>query len=144
MSTLAISSFGTLVKVGDGASPENFTTIAELKKITGPAMVAGVIDVTVHNSGTPWRRFISGLLDGGEVKLDLNFVPQNATHSYSAGLLQSFVNRTKGNIQIVFPDNAVTTWTLPVIVVAFSMDADPAAALVAQVALKVNGAPTLA
>ncbi|KKK53886.1 hypothetical protein LCGC14_3090310, partial [marine sediment metagenome] len=32
----AISSFGTLLKVGDGAGTEVFTTIAEVMDIDGP------------------------------------------------------------------------------------------------------------
>lgn len=143
MSTLAISAFGTLFKIGDGAVTETFTTIAELKNISGPSLSADVIDVTVHNSGTPWRRFISGLLDGGEITFDVHFVPQNATHSYSSGLLSDFVNRVKRNFQLVFPDAGVTTWTIPGIVVNFDMNADPADALLASVTVKVNGAPTL-
>ncbi len=145
MSTLAISAFGTLVKIGDGASPtENFTTIAELKKITGPGIKAATIDVTVHNSGSPWRRFIHGLIDGGELKLDLNFVPQNGTHSYSSGLLSDLANRNKRNFQLVFPDSGTTTWLIPCIVTDFSTMEDPAGALEASVTLKVNGTPTLA
>lgn len=142
MATLAISAFGTLVKIGDGGSPENFTTVAELAKIDGPNMQANTIDVTVHNSGSPWRRFISGLIDGGELKLTINFVPQNATHNYSAGLLSDFVNRAKRNFQLVFPEG--TTWLLPTIITSFQTTSDPAGALTASVALKINGTPTLA
>lgn len=145
MGTLAISAFGTLLKAGDGATPtENFTTIAELKKISGPSFQANTIDVTVHNSGSPWKRFISGLIDGGEITLDINLVPQNATHDASAGLLSDLTNRTHRNYQLVLPDGALTTWQIPGIVTGFQLTADPAAALDAQVKIKVNGAPTLA
>lgn len=144
MSTLAISAFGTLVKIGDGAGSETFTTIAELKKIAGPTITATTIDVTVHNSGTPWKRFISGLIDGGELTLDINFVPQNGTQDYTSGLLSDLVNRNKRNFQLVLPDGAATTWLIPGIVTAFNMNADPAMALDATIKIKVNGAPTLA
>lgn len=140
----AISAFGTLLKVGDGGSPEQFTTIAELRSISGPSFQADVLDATVHNTPTPWREFISGLLDGGEISLEINFIPTGPTHDGSTGLLHDFVEREQRNYQLVFPDAANTTWTIPGIVTGFEMNADPAEILSASVTIKVNGAPTLA
>jgi predicted secreted protein len=144
MSSNAVSAFGTLLKLGDGAVSENFTTVAELRNISGPSISADAIDVTTHNTPTPWRRFIAGLLDGGEISFELNFIPTDPTHSYSAGILKDITNRTRRNVQIVFPDVAVTTWTLPVIWTAFEMSSDPAEVLMASVTAKVSGPPTLA
>lgn len=140
----AISAFGTLLKMGDGQSPEVFTTIAEIRSISGPSFQADVLDATVHNTATPWREFISGLLDGGEIQMELNFIPTGATHTAAAsgGLLYAFRNREQANYQLVFPDSGNTTWTIPALVTGFEMSADPAEILSASVTFKVNGAPT--
>lgn len=140
----AISAFQTLLKLGDGASPEVFTTIAEIRNLSGPSMQADVLDATVHNQATPWREFISGLLDAGELQLEINFLPTDDTHTAAAagGLLYNMRNRVQSNYQLVFPDSGNTTWTIPGIVTGFDMNSDPAEILSASVTIKVNGAPT--
>lgn len=143
MASLAVSAFGTLLKIGDGASPEVFTTVAELRTISGPTLTAETIDVTTHNTPTPFRRYISGLLDGGEVTFDINFIPTDATHGYSTGLLKDMTDRTRRNFQIIFPDTGTTTWLLPTVITGFEMSSDPADVLMASVTLKVAGPPTL-
>lgn len=143
MASLAVSAFGTLLKIGDGASPEVFTTVAELRTISGPTLTAETIDVTTHNTPTPFRRYISGLLDGGEVTFDINFIPTDTTHGYSTGLLKDMTDRTRRNFQIVFPDTGTTTWLLPTVITGFEMSSDPADVLMASVTLKVAGPPTL-
>lgn len=143
MASNALSAFGTLLKAGNGASPESFATIAELRTISGPTIKADTIDVTVHNTPTPWRRFISGLLDGGEVTFDINFIPTDDTHDYNYGILHLLVNRVRRNFQIVFPDAGSTTWLLPTITTGFQMSSHPAEVLMASVTLKVAGPPSL-
>jgi len=144
MASLALSAFGTLIKQGDGASPENFTAIAEIRDIKGPKMVADVIDVTVHNSSSPWKKFISGLLEGGEIQLDVNFIPTDPTQSQSSGVLSDMVNRVRRNYQLYFPDSGHTTWAFSAVVVGFDMTAAPKDALMATITLRISGAPTLA
>jgi len=146
MSTLAISAFQTYLKVGDGESPEVYTTIAELRNVSGPSISADALDVTVHNTATPWRKFISGLLDGGEVSLDINFVPTNATHTAATagGLVKTMTDRSELNYKIVFPDTGTTEWIFPGIITAFEPSSDPADVLQASVTIKVSGPPTLA
>lgn len=143
MASSAISAFGTLLKLGDGGSPESFTTVAEVRNISGPSFASDAIDVTTHNTPTPFRRYINGLLDGGEISFELNFIPQETTHSYTSGILADFLNRTRRNVQLVFPDSGTTTWLIPVIWTAFEMSADPADVLMASVTAKVSGPPTL-
>ena len=142
MASPAISAFGTLLQVGDGAVSESFTTIAELRSLKGPSIKADVIDVTTHNTATPFKRFISGLLDGGDVTFDINFIPQDPTHSYSAGLLADMLNRTRRNFQIVFPDAGTPTWLIPGIITGFDMTSGPTDVLKASITVKVAGPPT--
>ncbi len=141
----ALSAFGTLLKIGDGATPtENFTTIAEVKDISGPSLELATEEVTHHSSTGGWREKIGTLLSAGEVTFDLNFIPTEATHSYSTGLINDMVNRTKRNFQLVFPDAGNTTWQFTALVTKFEPDEPVEGELGASVTLEVTGQPTLA
>lgn len=136
---------GTLVKIGDGGSPESFTTVAEVRTISGPTLEREQIDVTNMDSTDSWREFINGLKVGGEITLGLNYLPTNATHNASAGLLSKLDSATSStNFQLVMSDSSTTTWTLPCNVSRFAPNFDPAAQIDASVTLKVAGKPTLA
>jgi predicted secreted protein len=144
MPTLAIPAFGTLIKIGDGGGPENFTTIAELMDIKGPKFKMDTEDVTNHLSAGSWEEVVGTILRSGEVTFDVNFVPQNATHSYSSGLLRDMVNKTKRNFKLVFPDTAVTTWAFTALITGFEPEMPVKGKLKASITLKVTGQPTLA
>lgn len=140
MASGAISGHGTLLKRGNGATPEVFTTIAEVASISGPALAQETIDVTSHDSTDGWREFIGGLLDGGEVSFDVHLIPTNATHD---NLWTDLSNRTLRNFQLVFPDGGATTWAFSALVTGFSTNEPIDSQLSASVSLKISGKPTL-
>lgn len=144
MTTGAIPGFGTLLKVGDGGSPtETFTAIAEVTDLSGPGFELKAIDATNHSSTGGWEEFIGGLLSGGEVSFEVNFIPTHATHGYSTGLLKDMVNRTKRNFQLVFPDTGTTTWGFAALVTNFEPKEPVDDKLSASITLKLSGQPTL-
>ena len=67
MTTAAQIGAGTLFKRGDGASPEVFTTIAEVTSVDGPTSVFDIIDVTTMESTGNDREFIAGKGDPGGI-----------------------------------------------------------------------------
>jgi predicted secreted protein len=140
----AIPAFGTLLKIGDGAGSETFTTVAEVKSITGPTLSAKIDDVTTHSTTTPWREKLATLLDAGTVSFDLNFIPTNATQSHTSGLLRDFENRTKRNFKLVLPDSGSTTWAITAYIQDFKMAAPVDGVLNASLTLNISGPPTLA
>ena len=144
MPSNAVPSFGTFLKIGDGGGSEVFTTIAEVKSINGLQMSAKIDDVTTHSTGTPWREKLATLLDAGTLACDVNFIPTNATHSNSAGLLRDFVNRTKRNFKLVLTDGGSTTFAFAAFVQDFKMTAPVDGVLTASVTLAASGPPTLA
>jgi predicted secreted protein len=144
MPSIAIPAFGTLVKIGDGGGPENFTTIAELMDIKGPKFKADTEDVTNHLSTGSWEEVVTTILRSGEVTFDVNFVPQNATHSYSSGVLRDFNNKTRRNFKLVFPDVGNTTWAFAAFITGFESEAPVKGKLKAAITLKITGQPTLA
>lgn len=141
----AISAFGTLLKIGDGATPtETFTTIAEVSNISGPGFSLDTTDVTNHSSPGGWEEAIPTILHAGEVSFDINFVPTDPTHGFSTGLLHDMVNRIKRNFQLVFPNAGNTTWSFAAFVTGFEPAEPVDDKLSASVTLKLTGQPTLA
>lgn len=138
-----MSAFGTLLKIGDGATPEVFTAIAEVTSIDGPSMELETIEITNHSSEDGWREYVGGLLDAGEISLEFNFLPTDATQGYGGGLLQDMVNRTKRNFELVFPDSGATTWGFTALVTKFETSAPHDDKLSGSATLKLSGKPTL-
>ena len=98
MATSAISSHGTLLKIGDGAGSEVFTTIAEVKDISGPSYELAVEEVTNHDSAS-WREYIPTLLDVGEITFDINYYSATTQDQLETDMRA----KTKRNWKIVFP-----------------------------------------
>lgn len=142
MTTGALAGYGVLLKVGNGATSETFTTVAEVRDIEGPELELEAKEVTSHDS-SGWREFIGTLLTGGEVSFDLNFIPSNATHGATAGLVKDMLDRTRRNFQLVFPDTESTTWAFTALVVGFKPSGPVEDELSAEVTLQVTGQPTL-
>lgn len=59
---------GTLLQVGDGATPtENFTTIARLTEVGEFGGDADDIEITSHDAAEAVREYVRGLAEPGEV-----------------------------------------------------------------------------
>jgi hypothetical protein len=142
--TNALSSFGTLLKIGDGGGTETFTTIAEVLDINGISLKSSTEDATNHSSPGGFEEKIVTLLSMGPIKFGINFIPTAATHSYSTGLIKDWFNKTKRNFQLVFPDVAHTTWGYSAFVTNVDIKGVVKGKLAADVSLDVTGQPTLA
>ena len=137
------AAYGTLLKVGDAASPEVFTTVAGVVEIGGPSLEMEPIEVTNHSSANAWREYIGGLLNGGEVSL-INYDPAHATLDAGTGPIKDMTDRTLRNWQLVFSDSGTTTWTISAFVTGFEPGAPVDDKLSAAVTLTLSGEPTLA
>lgn len=139
--SVAVHAHGTLLKRGDGASPEVFATIAEVMNISGPGTQADAIEVTHQESIESFREYIGGMKDGGEISFELNFLPANATQG-TAGLFGRVGE--KDNYQLLLPTSPAYKLTMAAIVTAYEVNADMAEQLKASITLKVSGKPVLA
>ena len=137
MSSNALESQGMAIKRGDGASPEVFTTIPEVRSINGPDGSASEIDVSDLSSTS--REFRMGLQDEGSITLDMMFIPGNTVH---AGLRTDRSNRTLRNFQLVFTDSPATTWSFAAYVQGLSVSNDLDAVTTASVTLRISGSIT--
>lgn len=111
--TNAVSGFGTLLQLSDGAVPPAtiYTSIAEIAGLTGPGVTRNAIDATHMESPGESKEFIAGFIDSGEGTLDVNFLPNDATQSdLLTNLFASPTNILRG-YRIVWPDLGATTLT---------------------------------
>jgi predicted secreted protein len=136
----AVSSFGTLLRIGDGATPtEAFTTIAEVLDISGPSYTLDTEEVTNHSTTGGYKEYIATLKDGGEVTFSVNFF-QDTTHE---ALFDDFENRTRRNFQIVLPiSSGDDTFTFAAFVTSIGLEAPVQGVLTRPVTLKVTGQGT--
>lgn len=103
MATNAAIGFGTLLKRGDGESPEVFTALAEVTAINGFDLSKDTQDATHMGSTARYREFISGLRDAGEISVEVNFVPDGTTLDNAMTDYEADVAR---NYQIVWVDTS--------------------------------------
>lgn len=98
---------GAQLQKGDGNSPENFISILGIKSITGPGIKRDAIDVTDMNSGT-FREYIGGLVAGGTISFDANWLPRDPTQNQEAGGFMAEFDKTscdsRGNWRITLPE----------------------------------------
>ena len=139
MVTSAISSFGAILRVGDGGGTEVFTAIAELKDLSGPNKALATQEATTHASPGKAREFISTLVDNGEVSATLNFLITNATHDWLTGLMGDLDDGTRRNFQLQFPDAGTTTAAFSAFVTQFNPSAPVDGILEAEITLKLTG-----
>ena len=75
---MAFKGAGATLAVGDGASPEVFTTIAEVIEVTGPDSSNDEIETT--NLSSTAKEFIAALKDNGSCDFEAHFNPSNTQH----------------------------------------------------------------
>lgn len=133
-----ISSQGITVGYGDGASPEVFTTIANVTGVDGPSKENPEIDVTDLSSTA--KEFIPGLVDNGEITLNLNFDVSNTTHD---AVLDDLDAGTSRNYKITFANVSPSiAWTFNAFPRSFPVTAGVDQAATGTLTLRINGAVT--
>jgi TP901-1 family phage major tail protein len=93
-----------LIKIGDGASPESFTTVAGLRATT-LAFNATAIDITSADSADMWRE----LLNAGVKSATLSGSGVFKDAASDAALRTAFFNQNLCNWQIVIPSFGTLT-----------------------------------
>lgn len=101
----AMTGMGILVRMADPAAPTVWTTLAEVFNVSPPADTDDQIDVTHYQSAGNRREFITGFTDGGEIPIEMNFVPGSATDVYMVA--SKGVTRI---IEITYPNGVTVTF----------------------------------
>jgi hypothetical protein len=96
----AKSNFGTLLKIGDGMTPEVFTTIPEVTLI--PAIEEEQEEVEVTHHGSTGKEFImSGITDPGELEFEMNSLYPDTTQDEIRAMK---ISGEVANFQIIRPN----------------------------------------
>lgn len=103
MGTAGKIGYGTQFKRGDGASPEVFTILAEVRSISGFGAKAGLVDMTNLDSLGAAMEYIAAMKDGVQMSIECNWIPTNATQGVSAGMIADMNNGTTRNFKMVLP-----------------------------------------
>lgn len=133
--TQGTTGFGTLLKIGNGATVEVFTTIAEVRNISGPGLTLNVTDATHMQSPAPYEEILPTIISAGEVTFDVNFLPANTQHK---ALKTDMENRTKRNFQLVFPNTGATKWSFAGYIVKYQPSAQVTSVLSASIAIRIS------
>ena len=106
--TSADNGYSSTFAIGDGGDPtETFTAVAEVFSITGPGRSRESIDATHLDSDNGYREFIpGGVIDGGEVTIELNYIPAT-----SDVLITALENTAAGNFRITHPNLIALTFS---------------------------------
>src|ERR1700730_17704515 len=107
--TQAGLAYGTLLQ-------RSGVTVAEIVKITGPAMKADMKEASNMLSPNTYKEFIAGLREGGDVSFEGNYLPKEATNSQTT-LRTDFENGTASSWTIIL-SNSLGTWTFTAFVMA--------------------------
>lgn len=138
MATIAKIANGTLLKIGDGGGSESFTTIPEVMRISGPSIRFDLLDVTSHDTAGNFREFIPGLADGDKISANINWRPSNTIHKQIR--VDSYA-RTNRNFKLVFPDTSDNTVLCSTYIETVQPKADIGTPMLADLSMKVTGAP---
>jgi len=90
---------GTQLRLGDGASPEVFTKIAEVTQVSEIGETTPEIDAA--------RQFIGGLAEGNAVSFTLSYVATNTAHKALRD-----ANGSAKNFEIEWVDGSKASFTL--------------------------------
>jgi len=138
-STAVRSAKGTLQKIGDGASPEGFTTIGQVRSIAGPTTKLTVQDITTHSTAGNWMEKLATLIDPGDLTFPINWDSTDATHAFATGLWQSMINLTQKDFKTIFPaSHGTLAYTGYVTGHAFNLPVDNV--MQATIQITINGA----
>jgi hypothetical protein len=138
MTTTAFKGSLSQLKIGDGASPEVFTTVFEVTNIGEFGQENDLIEVT-HMQSTA-KEYIYGLPDGRRLSISVNYNPTNATH---VALLAAQAAGTTRNMKLTLPPGGGSlTFSFAALIISWSLPLGPNVAGVMTFDLKLSGAIT--
>ena|SRR5258706_5023953 len=141
--TSATAGPGFLLKMGDGAGPEVFTTLAEVKDIRGPAVKVDTEDATNQSSPDSTEEIIPTIIRPGEVTFDVNFIPGDATHNQTTGFLYHVWAKTLKHWRLYLNNVASNYWAFSGYVTGFDGSLPVAGISTGAVTIKITGKPVL-
>lgn len=128
--------FGTELRRSDGEDPEVFTPIANVTSFSGPSMEREAYDVTTQDQSNNFRTFIGGLVDGGEVEVEVNYDPDK--HDV---FVEDFSNPEPINYEMESPVGEV--WAFSAVLTGFEREMPLDEQMNATLTWQVSGKPEI-
>ena len=107
---------GATLKLGSGASPQVYTTIAEVIRCGPIGSTNPEVDVT--NLDSTAKEYIAGLADGNNVEFDMNFLGNNAQQ---VSLRTSQAAGSTVNVQMTWPTSPNSVATFDLVLLGFEI-----------------------
>lgn len=142
MASSAFWAYGSKLQLGDGATSEAFTDIAEITELVFLDMTRDTIDVTSHNSANGYREKMPGLRDAGKIAVKANWLPNNATQDETTGILAKFNDDLLHNFKIIAA-GSVATAALAGFVSDFKADLPLEEQGTLEFSIEISGKPTV-
>lgn len=138
MSSNALEAQGVKIQIGNGASPEVFADIKEIKTFSGPGGSATIIDVSDLASTAREKRM--GLNDEGQLSFTMNYIPKDTQHA----LLRTARDaRTRKNFKMIFTDaSPKSTWSFAAYISGFTVSGAVDGVIEATITLEITGSIT--
>lgn len=134
--TSAVLGAGATLQLGSGASPQVYTTVAEVLRCGPIGSTNPEVDVT--NLDSTAKEYIAGLADGNTVEFDMNWVAGN---TQQASLRTSQAAGNTVNMKMVWPTSPQTTAVFDLVLLSFEMgETTPESQITASVSGRISGA----
>jgi len=132
--TTAVIGYNTDFAIYNGST---YVDVAEVTSITWPGYSRDAIDATNMASPDQFREYIPGLMDAGEVTIEMNYVPNHADV-----IIAALTAATAGQFKITAANGANVVFTA--IVTAYQPQAPVDDKMTASATFKITGKPTWA
>lgn len=139
MATSAFIGSQSLIKIGDGASPEVFTTIGEVTTFGALGQRNDLIEAT-HMLSTA-KEYVYGLADGVEIPVETNYLPTNAQQ---VAALAAQAAKTTKNFKYTLPSGGGSlTFSFSALILGWNVGpTTPNAITKLNLTLKISGSVT--
>ena len=136
----ATPGFGCIARWG-GTTP-----IPEVTSISGPGISREAIDVTHLSSDSMCKEFVAGVIDAGEVSLDLNLLPDDTDQAVLfASIISTVASCAKRTLTVTLSDATAKTISLAgAVITGWESAAAVEGKLGASVTFKCSGAVSIA
>ena len=114
--TLAVLGSGATLQLGSGASPQVYTTIAEVLRCGPIGSTNPEVDVT--NLDSTAKEYIAGLADGNSLEFDVNWISSNTQQT---SLRTSQAAGSTVPIRMVWQTSPNTTAVFDLVLLAFEI-----------------------
>lgn len=135
--TSAKIGYGTVFQTDyTSTSPTVWVTLAETRELALPPVSRDAIDSSHECAPDEWRTFITGLKNGGEISIEMNFI--KAQYNTLLGELSTTVTYPR---RIVYLDGSIFTFNARLLSLEAPISADGLLSSVAK--FKIDGTPAL-